>query len=206
MGYLRKTTCWPIQNGFQHRWSHRIACWVNNDKTSHPARHCWKTRHKRLCSTLKGLLISQQLSLGTAAPSFLGNFCCSVAKSCSTVCDPWTAVGQASLSFSISQSLLRFMSIELVMLSNHLILCWPLLLLPSVFPSIRVFSSELALHIKWPKYWSFSFSISSFNELQGWFPLGLTGFLSFQCKGLSTAYIVSLNGVGFLLNMQILIQ
>ena len=73
---------------------------------------------------------------------------------------PWTAAHQAPLSFSISQSLLKFMSVELVMLSNHLILCWPLLLLPSIFPSIRVFSNESALHIRWPKYWNFSSSPS----------------------------------------------
>ena len=79
---------------------------------------------------------------------------------------PWTAAHQASLSITNSQSLLKLMSIELVMLSNHLILCCPLLLLPSIFPS-RVFSSELVLHIRWPKYWSFSFSISPSNEYSG---------------------------------------
>ena len=80
---------------------------------------------------------------------------------------PWTAACQASLSITNSQSLLKLMSIESVMPSNHLILCRPLLLLPSVFPSIRVFSSESVLHIRWPKYWSFSFSISSSNEHSG---------------------------------------
>ena len=84
----------------------------------------------------------------------------SVAQSCPTLCNPWTAACQASLSISNSQSLLKLMSIESVMPSNHLILCCPLLLLPSIFPSIRVFSSESVLHIRWPKYWSFSFSIS----------------------------------------------
>ena len=73
---------------------------------------------------------------------------------------PWTAAHQASLSFTISWNLLKLMSIKSVMPSNHPILCRPLLLLPSVFPSIRVFSSELVLHIKWPKYWCFSFSIN----------------------------------------------
>ena len=73
---------------------------------------------------------------------------------------PWTAAHQASLSITNSQSLLKLMSIELVMPSNHLILCQPLLLLPSIFPSIRVFSNESVLRIRWPKYWSFSFSIS----------------------------------------------
>ena len=78
---------------------------------------------------------------------------------------PWTAACQASLSFTISQTLLRFMLIELVMLSNHLILCCPLLLLPSMFPSIRAFSNESALRIRWSKYWSFCISPS--NEYSG---------------------------------------
>ena len=80
---------------------------------------------------------------------------------------PWTAVRWASLSFTISWSLLKLMSVELVMPSNHLILCHPFLLLPSIFPSIRVFSNESVLHIRWPKYWSFSFSISPSNEYSG---------------------------------------
>ena len=74
---------------------------------------------------------------------------------------------QASLSFTISRSLLKLMSIVLMMLSNHLILCRPLLLLPSIFPSIKVFSSESPLRIQWPKHWSFSFSISPSNEYSG---------------------------------------
>ena len=80
---------------------------------------------------------------------------------------PWTAAYQASLSITNSQSLLKLMPIELVMPSNHLILYHPLLLLPSIFPSIRVFSSESALRIRWPKYWSFSFNISPSNEYSG---------------------------------------
>ena len=83
---------------------------------------------------------------------------------------PWTAARQASLSITNSRSLLKLMSIELVMPSNHLILCHPLLLLPSIFPSIRVFSNESALHIRWPKYWSFSFNISPTNEHPGLIP------------------------------------
>ena len=79
----------------------------------------------------------------------------------------WTAAGQASLSITNSQSLLKLMSMESVMPSNHLILCCSLLLLPSIFPSIRVFSNESALQIRWPKYWSFSFSISPSNEYSG---------------------------------------
>ena len=80
---------------------------------------------------------------------------------------PWTAAHQASLSITNSQSLLKPMSIELVMPSNHLILCWPLLLSPSIFPSIRVFSNESALCIRWPKYWSLNFNISPSNEYSG---------------------------------------
>ena len=80
---------------------------------------------------------------------------------------PWTAARQASLSITNSWSLLRLMSMGLVMPSNHLILCSPLVLLPSVFPSIRVFSKESVLHIRWPKYWSVSFSISPSNEYSG---------------------------------------
>ena len=80
---------------------------------------------------------------------------------------PWTAAHQASLSFTVSRSLLRLLSVESLVPSNHLILCGPLLLLPSIFPSIKVFSSELAIHIRWPKYWSFSFTINSSNEYSG---------------------------------------
>ena len=80
---------------------------------------------------------------------------------------PWTAARQASLSITNSLSLLKLMPFELVMPSNHLILCRPLLLLPSIFPNIRVFSNESFLHIRWPKYWSFSFSISPSNEYSG---------------------------------------
>ena len=80
---------------------------------------------------------------------------------------PWTAAHQASLSINNSQSLLKFMTIESVMLSNHLILCRPLLLQPSIFPSISGFSKESVLRIRWPKYWSFTFSITPCNEYSG---------------------------------------
>ena len=80
---------------------------------------------------------------------------------------PWTAACQASLSITISQSLFKLISIESVMPSNHLILCCPLLLLPSIFPSIRVFSNESGLHIRWPKDWSFSLSINPSNDYSG---------------------------------------
>ena len=83
------------------------------------------------------------------------------------LCDPWTTARQASLSTPNSESLLKLMSIESVRPSNHLILCRSLLLLPSIFPSIRIFSSDSVLHTSWPKYWSFSFNISPSNEYSG---------------------------------------
>ena len=97
----------------------------------------------------------------------------------------WTAACQASLSITNFRSLLKLMSIESVMSPNHLILCHPLLLLPSFFPSIRVFSNESALRIRWPRYWSFSFSISPSNDYSGLIFLRLTGWISLQSKGLS---------------------
>ena len=97
---------------------------------------------------------------------------------------PWTAASQASVSINTSRSLLKLTSLELVMPFNHLILCRPLLLLPSIFPSIRVFSKESVLHIKWPKYWNFSFSNSPSNEYSelisfriDWFDLAVQGTL-----------------------------
>ena len=95
----------------------------------------------------------------------------------------WTAAHQASLSITNSQSLFKLTSIELVMPSNHLILCCPLLLLPSIFPSIRVFSNESVLRIMWPKYWSFSFSISTFNDYWGLTPLRIDCFNLLEVQG-----------------------
>ena len=91
----------------------------------------------------------------------------SVTQSCPTLCDPMNHTMQASLSITNSWSSLKLMSIESVMSSSHLILCHPFLLLPPIPPSIRVFSNESALRMRWPKYWSFSFSISPFNEYLG---------------------------------------
>ena len=112
--------------------------------------------------------------------------CCLVSKSVWLFVTPWTAACQASLSFTISLIFSNSLSwfIELVLLSNHLILCQPLLLLSSIFPSIRVFSNESALRIRWPKYWSFSIMISPSKNIQGWFPLGLTDLISLLSKGL----------------------
>ena len=91
----------------------------------------------------------------------------SVVQSVVTLCGPWTAAHQASLSFTNARSLLKLMSIASVMSSNYLIVGCPLFLLPSIFPSVRVFSTESVLRIRWPKYWSFSFSISPSSEYSG---------------------------------------
>ena len=110
-------------------------------------------------SSIHGILQARGLEWGVIA------FSCSVAKLCLFV-TPWSAARQPPLSSAVSQSMLRFMAIESVMLSNRLILCHPLLLLPSIFPSIRVFCSKLALCIRWPKYCSFSISPSNeYSEL-----------------------------------------
>ena len=114
--------------------------------------------------------------------------CCSVAQSCPTLCDPWTAARQASLSITNSWSLLRLMSIESVMPSNHLVLHCPLLPLSSVFPSIRVFSNESSLHIWWPKYWSFSFSISPPNEYSGLISFRMDWLDLLAVQGLSRVF------------------
>ena len=112
--------------------------------------------------------------------------------SCSVMSDslrpPWTATCQASLSIINSWSLLKLVSIESMMHSNNLILCHPLLLLPSIYPSIRVFSNESVFRIKWPKHWSFSLSISPSNEYSGQISLGWTSWISLQSKGLSRVF------------------
>ena len=101
---------------------------------------------------------------------------------------PWITARQVSLSITNSRSSLKLMSIELVMRSSHLILGRPLLLLPTIPPSIRVFSNELAVHTRWPKYWNFSFNISLLMNTQDWSPLGWTGWISLQSKGLSRVF------------------
>ena len=112
----------------------------------------------------------------------------SVTQSCLTLCNP---MDYSTPGFPVRHqlwSLLKLMSIESVMPSNYLILCCSLLLLPSIFPTIRVFSNESALHIRWPKYWSFSFSISPPVSTQDWSPSGCTGWISLQSKGLSSVF------------------
>ena len=107
---------------------------------------------------------------------------------CLALCDLMNCTRQALLSFTVSWSLLRFMSIESVMLSNHLIICHPLLLLLSIFLSIRVFSSELALHIRWPNCWGFGFSNSPFNEYSALISFRIDWLISLQSKELSRVF------------------
>ena len=119
---------------------------------------------------------------------------------------PWTAARQASLSITSSQSLFKLMSVESVMPSNHLILCCPLILLPSIFPSIRVFSSESVLHIRWPMFWSFSPSISPSNECSELisFRIDWLDLLAEQgtVKSLTSSFAVtSCPGLGFSSNL-----
>ena len=129
------------------RWFLCIGVWLSQEPDSVPGKRN---------STFSGLQLHSRTSL------WLNQFSCVWPFAI-----PWAAAHQASLCLTNSRSLLKLMSIESVMLSNHLIICLPLLLLPSIFPSIRVFSNESVLHIRWPKYWSFSFSISPCNEYLG---------------------------------------
>ena len=116
--------------------------------------------------------------------------CCSVAQPCLTLCNPMDCSTPGfPVPHHLPERLLKLMSIESVMPSNHLFLCRPLFLLPSIFPSIRVFSSEATPCIRWPKYWSFSISPSSeYSGLILFFPLGLTGLISLLSKGLSRVF------------------
>ena len=114
--------------------------------------------------------------------------CYSVTKSCPTLMTPWTAACQAPLSSTVCQSWLQFMFIESVILSNHLMLCHPLLLLPSIFLSIKVISNELALPNKWPKYWSFSFTVSPSNEYSGLIFFRIDWFDLHAVQGLSRVF------------------
>ena len=122
----------------------------------------------------------------------LGNFFFSVRFQLSSVkslnrgwllATPWIATHQASLSITKSQRFLKLMPIESVMASNHLMICRPLLLLPSIFPSIRVFSNESVLHIRWPKYWSFSFTISPSNDYSGLISFRIDWFDILEVQG-----------------------
>ena len=119
---------------------------------------------------------------------FIGSLCCSVSSHIQLFVTPGTAARQASLSSTTSRSSLKLTFTESVMSSNRLILCHPCLLLPSVFPSIRVFSSELAFHIRWPKYWSFSFGTGSSNEHSGLISCRTDLFDLLDSKGLSKVF------------------
>ena len=114
----------------------------------------------------------------------------SVTQLCPTP-TPWTTAHQASLSITNSRSLLKLMFIKSVMPSNHLILCCPPLLPPSIFLSIRVFSNELALHIRQPNYWTSGSASVLLMNIQDWFPLGLTGWICLQSKGLSRVFSIA---------------
>ena len=116
-------------------------------------------KHWLRCPVACGIFLDQGSNLSVSSVQWLTHV--------QLFATPWTSAHQASLSITNSQSLLKLMSTESVMPSNHLILCRPLLLLPSIFPSIRVFSNKSVLHIRWPKYWSFSFSICPSNEYSG---------------------------------------
>ena len=163
-----------------------------------------------ICTTLKKIVCGWKISkhqqlffwketeevfvADRAGPSqihFQGRSYCHVVRSLRHVrlfVTPGTAARQAPLSFTVSQSLLKLMSIESVMPSDYLILCHPLLLLPSIFPSIRVFSSESALRIKWLKYWTFSYSLSLSSEYSGLISFRIDWLISLQSKGLSRVF------------------
>ena len=185
-----------------HRFGVRRSCLVNNEKMSGRMESGSKGTN---LGTLISVSILRSLSYLTPWQLFTSsskvrdvhfNLLLSVRSSVlSTVlcsiqlfATPWTAACQASLSITNSWSPPKHMSIESVMSSNHLILCHPLLLLPSILPSIKVFSNESALRIRWPKYWSFSFNISLSNEHQDWSPLGWTGWIFMHSKGLSRVF------------------
>ena len=170
---FQKAILYQFLNGKINRYPAYLECRDNLDSTySHENRS-----YKGQCSALHFQLISMRIRVLFS----------SVQCSRSVVSDsatPWTAARQASLSITNSRSLLKLMSIESMMPSNHLILCLPLFHLPSIFPSIVVFSSELALCIRWPKYLSFSFNISPSNEYSGLISFGIEWFDLFAVHGI----------------------
>ena len=135
----------------------------------------------KVASGGKGSLLGPPAAGEALLPCY---YCCSLAEPCRLFVTPWTAACQASLSFTISQSLLRLLSIDAVMPVNHLILCRPFLLLPSIFRSIRVFSNESALRIRWPKYLSFGVSIRPSNEESGLISFRIDSFDLHAVQGL----------------------
>ena len=166
---------WNLDNA-QRRWLvYALQClgpqrgrlkgwwWLNNQALK--SKSILILKSKSFIYLASGLGPSRRLGLWTRRS--VGFVCVQWPSHIQLFATPWTTACQAPLSSAISHSLLKFMSIESVMLSNHLILCHPLPLLPSIFASIRIFSNELALHIRWAKNWSFSFIISPFNEYSG---------------------------------------
>ena len=161
--------------------------WISREQYQHTLcchTESWLIRDH--CNLLSTMYTSKHLKCSTSymlTQNFIGIVvlvgfccCCSVARSCPTFWNPWTAARQASLSFSITQSFFKLMSIDFEISSHHLILCNPLLLLSSIFLSTGVFSNESVPHIRWPKYWSFNFSISPFNEYSGLISFGIDWF------------------------------
>ena len=146
------------------------------------------SRHSLYLGCVGPVVVVCRLSCSSACRILVPLCCCSVAQSCLNLCDPMDCSTQTSLSLTIFWSLPKFMSMASMMPSSHLILWWPLFLLFSIFHSIRDISSESAVLIRWPKYWSFSFSISPSNEYSGVFPLRLIGLISLLFKGLSGVF------------------
>ena len=134
------------------------------------------------CQGISSIRVKKMPLLFTTVLSKLIQYS-SVSQSCLTLWTSWTAAYQASLSITDTQSLLKVMCIESMMPSNHLILCHSLLFLPSMFPIIRIFSNDSALHTRWPKYWSFSFSISPFSEYSGLISFRVDGFDLLDVQG-----------------------
>ena len=166
----------PVKNGFQRivtlYW--RLKYLVLR---SHSFLRLWSLKHKtKLVTPVSDYFSSVQFSSGQSLSRVW------------LVATLLTAARQASLSITNSRSSLKLMSLESVMPSSHLILCRPLLLLPSIFPSIRVFSNDSALHIRWPKYWSFSFNISPSSEHPGLISFRTDLWISLQSKGLSRLF------------------
>ena len=146
-----------------------------------------KKQKQQMQTTHLSCLLFQCISANLVLFAFLYSWD-SVQFSCSVMSTPWTTARQDSLSITNSRSPTKPISIESVMPSNHLIFCHPLLLLPSILPSISIFSNKSALHMRWPKYWSFSFNISPSNEHPGLISLGWTGWISLQSKGLARVF------------------
>ena len=165
-------------------WSDLMLYIVINIYISYKYLYCYKYSFPMLMT--KNLRRTNSITLKYLLINFLLTFSSVQSLSCVQLfATPWTSARQASLSITNSQSPLKLISIESVMPSNHLILCCPFLLLPSIFPSIKIFSKEEVLHIRWPTYWSFTFSISPSNEHPGLISFRMDWLDPLQSKGLS---------------------